>query len=184
MDVARAGSDTLGMAPRRKAVPGVTLCASIKRGGVSDEYDASMIPADLKKSLADLKAKRIDFDAVSKVATKYLAANFLNDNLPDGEELFPGASEVWARRVELSGMATPEEGRLPSVTAGARFTVNVGVALPKNQEAMEAWEDDNTPLTDAVNFFWKFGQTMLVIGEHEGAGVWVETFPDKKKPKR
>lgn len=169
------------MAARRTSTQTVTLGASIKRGGVSDEYDASMIPAELKKALADLKAKRIDHDAASKVATKYLAANFLNENLPDGDELFPGASEVWAHEVELAGMATPEKGRLPSITAGARFTVKAGAGLPKTQEAMEAWEEDNTPLTDAVNFFWKFGETMLVIGEHEGAGVWVDAFPEKKK---
>lgn len=153
--------------------------ASIKRGGVSDEYDASMLPADLKTALADFTAKRIDFDAVSAVATKYLAANFLNDNLPDGAELFPDADEVWAHEVELSGLSTPEKGRLPSITAGAVFTVKAGPGLPADQEAMEAWEEDNTPLTDAVNFFWKFGETMLVIGEHEGA--WVDAFPEKKK---
>lgn len=169
------------MAARRTTRPTVTLGASIKRGGVSDEYDASMLPADLKKALADFTVKRIDFDAVSAVATKYLAANFLSDNLPDGAELFPDADEVWAHEVELSGLSTPEKGRLPTITAGAAFTVKVGPGLPENQEAMEAWEEDNTPLTDAVNFFWKFGETMLVIGEHEGAGVWVDAFPEKKK---
>lgn len=108
------------------------------------------------------------------VATKYLAANFLNDNLPDGDELFPGAVEVWASGIDVSGLVMPEKGRLPKVTAQASFTVTAGPGLPKNQDELETWEDDNTPLTDAVNFFWKFGATMLIIGEHEGAGVWID----------
>ncbi|MDP3504018.1 MAG: hypothetical protein Q8S33_27015 [Myxococcales bacterium] len=168
------------MAPKRTLAPTVTLRASIKRGGVSDEYTPKMIPAELKKAFADLKAKRIDYDAAAAVAVKYLAANFLNENLPDGEVLFPGATEVWAQKVELAGMAIPERGRLPSITADARFKVKVGPKFPKNQDAMEAWEEDNTPLSDAVNFFWKFGDTALVIGEHEGAGAWLDAFPGKK----
>lgn len=163
---------------KKKASKPITVVvgATIKRGGISDELDAKRVPAELKKALADLQAKRIDEAAACKVVTKYLTANFLASNLPDGEDLFAEEGEVEAHEVECYGLWLAG-GPLPRVTAAANFTVKVGKALPGDQEAMQDWEDDNTPLTDAVNFFWRFGEIELVIGEHEGAGAGIEDFP-------
>jgi hypothetical protein len=148
----------------------VVIGASIKRGAVSDPYETSVIPADLAKALAAHAAKRITDAAVCKVITTYLAANFIPGNLDD-EALFATDEDTWAFELEAYGVVPSKDGRLPKITAVANFKLPPGRALPKTQDALSEWEEDNTPLTDAINFFWKFGDTELLIGEHEGAGA-------------
>lgn len=123
----------------------VTLEASIKRGALSDAVTAAQIPADLKKGLADKRAGRIDELGLAKVASQYLAANFLSGNLPGGSALFRDAREVWANAIECIN-AWDAGGVLPRITAGAAFELTAGPKLPKNQDAMEDWEDEHTPL--------------------------------------
>ncbi|MFT3710699.1 MAG: hypothetical protein QM817_24005 [Archangium sp.] len=159
------------------------LSASIKRGGISEPFDVKLIPRELAKAIADQRAKKIDETKAAKVASKYLAANFLSENLDDGDDLFEDAGEVWAHELECYGW-WDAGGVLPRVTAGANFKLKAGPQLPRDEEAMMEWEDENTPLTDAVNFFWKFGDTLVLIGEHEGAGAGIEKFPRAKKKKR
>lgn len=162
------------MATKKKKTATVVLGATIKRGGISDEFEAKIIPTDLKKALADLKAKRIDEPAACKVVTKYLAANFIASNLGD-DSIFDEPDDVWAHEVECYGLWLAG-GPLPRVTVAANFKVKPGKGLPKDEDEMQDWEDDHTPLTDAVNFFWRFGDTDVLIGEHEGAGAGIEDF--------
>lgn len=156
--------------PKKKKVALVEIGATLKRGGVTDEYQLDVIPADLAKALKDHAARRLDDAAACRVATKYLAANFLPGNLDD-ESFFATDDEVWAHEVEAYGLTTSEKGRLPKITVAANFRLPRGTGLPRTQDELSEWEDDNSPLTDAINFFWKFGDTLLLIGDHEGAGA-------------
>lgn len=155
----------------------ITLGTTIKRATVTDPYEPSWIPADLAQALADHAARRITDEEAGKVAARYVTANFLSGNLPDGDALFPDATEVWADTVEVVRLTSAPPGTLPAITAAANFALTAGPDLPTDQDAMTDWEDENTPLTDAINFFWKFGERRLLIGEHEGAGAGVEKFP-------
>lgn len=163
--------------PKKKSsVTPVVLGASIEHGAVSDWFDAKKLPAELAKVLAEHKAGKVAEKAACATVAKYLAANFISSNLDD-ETIFDEPDDVWADKVECYALSWGKSA-LPKITAGASFTLTPGKNLPKNEDAMMDWEDENTPLTDAVNFFWRFGDTELVMGDHEGAGAGLEEYPE------
>ena len=152
----------------------VVVSAYVKWAAASDPVDVGSIPADLREALRGLQAGDVSHEAACAVANKYIAANFLVENLAAGDELFIGAEEVWASETEVNKLRFVGDKPLPLVTTAAAFRLTTTTQFPVDDDAMEQWIEDHDPLTDAVNFFWRFGDVEILLGEYEEAGAGVE----------
>lgn len=157
------------MAARKKRT--VRLSGWIHRTSESDECAAADVPDELKRALKAWKAGKATERDVLPIAQKYVVANFVPENLSDADELFSSGDDVEGLDVAVDALFLEEGRLLPKVSASAVFVVAVKAAFPADEEALAQWQEDNTPLTDAVNFFWRFGDTELVLGEVDEAGV-------------
>lgn len=157
------------MATRKKRT--VRLSGWVHRTATSDDYSAADVPDELKRALKEWKAGKKTERDVLPIAQKYVVANFVPENLSDADELFSSVDDIEGLELAVDALFLDEGSVLPKVSASAVFVVPVKAAFPADEDALAQWQEDNTPLTDAVNFFWRFGDTELVLGEVDEAGV-------------
>lgn len=153
----------------------VVLSAYVKWASASDPVPPGSIPVELQATLRALQAGEVSEEAACAVASKYVAANFMVENLAGGDELFADAEEVWATETEVNTLRFVEGKPLPLVTAAAAFRLKTLEGFPADEDALEAWTDDHGPFTDAINFFWRFGDDDVVLGDYEEAGAGLES---------
>ncbi len=167
------------MATKKRKPPTkvVTVSVYVKWARCSDPVPATAIPKDLATALSGLASGKVTEAAACKVASKYVTANFLGENLDGSDELFRNAEEVWATEIEVNKLQVVPGQPLPRVTAAASFALQSKPGFPEDDEAMEEWNDEHGYFTDAVNFFWRFGTTDLVLGDYEEAGGGVDEYP-------
>jgi hypothetical protein len=149
----------------------VVLSVYVKWAAESDPVAA--LPAALQAALQGLAAGEVTHEAACAVASEYLVANFLVENLTGGDELFVDAEEVWATATEVNKLRFVAGKPLPLVTAAAEFHLTSTAAFPADEEAVAAWTDEHGGFSDAVSFFWRFGDTDILLGEYEESGASV-----------
>lgn len=137
---------------------------------MSDSYEPKDVPADLRDALEAWKAKKTTEEAVLVIASRYIAANFIAENIADADEYFTQLDEVQGVNVKVDGLY-PDGSLLPKVSASAEFVLKVTAQFPKDEEALDAWQEELGPLTDGLNFFWRFPETELVLGDTDEQGV-------------
>ncbi|MBL8915829.1 MAG: hypothetical protein JNM17_34340 [Archangium sp.] len=147
-----------------------TFVAYIKRGS-PEERKPKKLPPKLK---ALLDKPPNDPEKFAKALEPFLTANFVTENIGELGELIRDEGDLFAKRVTLHGAAPQGKGALPNITAEAFFDFELVGKKKLTDEKLELWQDENDYLTDAVNFFWKLDdETLILIGEHEGAGFGV-----------
>jgi hypothetical protein len=162
--------------PRRKTLE-VPISVYVKWAAVSEPFDPNWIPADLAAAIEGLRTGVVTEEAACAIAKPYLVANFMIENLEGGDQLFEDANEVWSSDTEVNRLRFVDDRPFPVVTAAAGFRLRAKADFPADQDAMDAWCEDNGYLNDAVNFFWRFGTHDLVLGDYEEAGGGVDQFP-------
>lgn len=143
-------------------------------------------PAEQPDSVSDLPPKLAEAEALIgcpksassglELLSRYVTAVFLPTNLENHEDLFetdPDADFVEITASKLRVVAADfASSPLPRVRAEAAFQVPVTSGFSKVD--LDAWQESNSSLTDAVAFSWSLGDNAatehldLTMGDHLG----------------
>lgn len=141
--------------------------------------DISLLPQEFAaaKNMWETDAKA-NLDKIFDLLTPYIGARLIPSNITNWENLFAASEfeEIEAKKINIAGIDF-SRGPIPICKAEALFELAVTSDFMSVDH--EVWQEDNSPFTDMVVFYWNVPENDemrdldLTFGDNQG----VECIP-------